>query len=235
MFAQVRQADSQEVLLQTYSGQMLRPTESGQFSLATAENTLVLSDEQLGHIFTLITDPRNRAILALMGCAGLRMRELCALELHSLVKRGTGGLVLVSQRGRDTARLVPIGPWAFGIVMTYLDATSRELGGEGPLFLPREWTEGTTAGTHRMAVHQVALVVMRTLKIAGIEVRPMGEHSASDQQVAVVPEVMRHTFVARFLRAGGRVLTLQPLLGHRTVDQTRRYVHRLLGSGARWG
>ncbi len=229
MFAQVQQADSVELILQTPSGQLIRPTDSGNFVVDRACHFQVLTDEELSRVFALITDPRNRAILALMVFGGLQMRDVVALDVSSLVERGKGGLVLIPQLARDTARLVPLGPWAFQIVLTYLESTNRLLGDEGPLFLTRESTEGADEGVRGLSRQEVSLVVMRTLLLAGIDRGPV-EEPGLDGQVAL-PEIMRHTFVARFLRAGGRTFNLQALLGHRSLDQTRRYVRRFLGYG----
>jgi site-specific recombinase XerC len=36
---------------------------------------------------------------------------------------------------------------------------------------------------------------------------------------------LRHTFASHFMMAGGNILTLQKLLGHRDVQTTMRYAH----------
>ena len=43
--------------------------------------------------------------------------------------------------------------------------------------------------------------------------------------VKIHPYMLRHTFATLFLRAGGNALALQRLMGHSTLEMTRRYVH----------
>ena len=61
----------------------------------------------------------------------------------------------------------------------------------------------------RMATHHVIHLVRQ----AGVEVKKAGPHT------------LRHTFALEFIRAGGDAFSLQKLLGHSTLDMTRRYVH----------
>jgi integrase len=59
------------------------------------------------------------------------------------------------------------------------------------------------------------------------------------------PHLLRHTFATNYLIAGGDVFTLQQILGHTTLEMTRRYVtlasthvslqHRKFSPMDRWG
>ena len=51
------------------------------------------------------------------------------------------------------------------------------------------------------------------------------EMYGKELSIKVHPYMLRHTFATLFLRAGGNALALQRLMGHSTLEMTKRYVH----------
>lgn len=221
-----------EPILRTTSGHFVAPTNSGQFTsvptpAAGAFRAQVLDEKTLARVFERITDPRNRAILALMVGAGLRMAEVAELEVASLLARAGGaGMVFLPATASTRARLVPLAAGLFRILTDYAESTGRQPGDPGPLFLRREASDGDEDGglTH----HHVAMVMMRSLHLAEVDVEPLVDKRQQDGML-VLPEVLRHTFVSRFLCKGGGLVALQQILGHTSLETTRAYVFRLLG------
>lgn len=151
-------------------------------------------------------DLRDRAMLeTLYGC-GLRVSELCALELTDLPE----GAELIRCRGKGAKdRLVPFAPSVAAAIRRYLDegrgALVRGNLAERHLFVTR-----LGKGFTRMGVFK--LLKERAL-VAGID------------PAAVSPHVLRHSFATSLLAHGADIRSIQEMLGHASVATTQIYTH----------
>ena len=145
---------------------------------------------------------RDVALVTLLLDTGLRIGEAIGLKLEDV--NWVEGYLHVT--GKTGPRVVPFGRRTKAALKAYVD---RERKAASPrirkLFLTRSGDPLTVdAGCQQ---------VSRLVRGAGASVRKAGPHT------------FRHTFAVEFVRAGGDAFTLQRLLGHSTLDMTRRYVH----------
>ncbi len=142
---------------------------------------------------------RDLALLLLLYAAGLRVSELCSLNIKDL-----GDVeVRVMGKGRKE-RLVPVAPVAVMAIDRYLALRSPEEESETPLFL--------AARGGRISRGEVARVVKKTARKAGIAKQ-------------VTPHTLRHSFATHLLQGGADLRVIQELLGHATIATTDRYTH----------
>ena len=145
---------------------------------------------------------RDRVVLELLYQSGLRVGELCALDVSDLdltngfaqVRRGKGG------RGR----VVPIGKLAVELVTNYLAHVRPKMANasERALIVGRNGPRLSTRGVGRL--------IDRCAKRVGLE----GE---------VTPHVLRHTCATHMLRGGANIRHLQEMLGHASIESTQIY------------
>ena len=140
--------------------------------------------------------PRDQAILEVLYGAGLRVSELCALDMADLA---LGEATIRVRHGKgQRERRVPIGPPG----VQALDAWLLERGGEpGPVFL--------NARGARLTDRSVRRIVQR-------------EGSRSGWPGAY-PHALRHAFATHLLDGGADLRSIQELLGHRSLSTTQRY------------
>lgn len=148
------------------------------------------------------TTRRDTALFTLLLDTGMRIGEATSLKLESIL--WSEGVLQAD--GKTGPRVVPFGRRSKAALKLYVD---RERRSRDPrvreVFLTRAGEPMTT----RMATHHV----IRVVREAGVDVGKAGPHT------------LRHTFAVEFIRAGGDAFSLQRLLGHTTLDMTRRYVH----------
>jgi integrase/recombinase XerD len=145
---------------------------------------------------------RDRAMLELGYGAGLRVSELCGIELHDLKEEDR--LILVRGKGKKE-RLVPYGKHAARALAGYLDAGRPHLAKDRVIsfvFLNRRGGKISRVGFYKN--------LKRHSATAGIEME-------------VSPHVLRHTFATHLLQGGADLRYVQELLGHADISTTQIY------------
>ncbi len=165
-------------------------------------------------------DPRGRdpwperdlALVATFCVTGIREGEAVALGMGSL--DGTPGarrLVVVGKGSKP--RTIPIETALEGVLEAYL-ATRRGRFERHDLEHPATPLFVDVRG-RRLSVDQVKYLIERLYVRAGLRARvPAG----------ALVHALRHTFATSALEAGADVVELQTLLGHASLDTTRRYL-----------
>lgn len=148
---------------------------------------------------------RDTAMILTLYDTGIRCQEFVGLSVNTLMLEK--GLLLIHGKG-DKDRVVPIGSKAMQAIVRYI-RREREPGHEGisALFLNRHGEPLTRFG--------VSIRLATLAKNAGLA------------RELCAPHAFRRGFAVQFLRNGGDVFTLQQIMGHTSLDMTRRYVNLL--------
>lgn len=149
---------------------------------------------------------RDRAVLELLYGSGLRVSELCALDLRHIEL--DAGTVRVLGKGRKE-RIVPLGQPTVRALRAYLGVranVSKPGSSLDPvaLFVTRRGA--------RLGVRQVQLFVHR-----------YGALGAG--RADLHPHALRHTCATHMLEGGADLRAIQEMLGHASLATTQRYTH----------
>jgi len=153
------------------------------------------------------TVQRDRAILELFYSSGIRVSELCGLNMDDLDLKE--GLIKVRGKG-NKERIVPIGQKAKEALKNYLAIRQilrikkKLLTEESPLFI------NNRGG--RISTRQIRRIVEKYAKTVGI-LEKIGPHT------------LRHTFASHLLMEGADLRVIQELLGHASLSTTQIYTH----------
>jgi site-specific recombinase XerD len=150
---------------------------------------------------------RDRAILELLYGSGLRVAELCGLDVADVDPEGQRVRVM-GKGGKE--RVVPLGDFASLAVRGYLDVGRAAFlpdppGQDGePLFLNRR--------RNRLTSRDARAVVERDVR-----------GTLTGRRVS--PHTLRHSFATHLLEGGADIRAVQELLGHASLATTQRYTH----------
>jgi integrase/recombinase XerD len=151
---------------------------------------------------------RDRAMLELLYATGLRVSELCRLEMTS-VERDMGVLRVTGKGNKQ--RLVPFGESAREAMDRYLgDGRPRLLKGRGSRYLfVTGWRTSKGGAMTRQAFWKL---IRRYGRQAGIF------HD-------LTPHVVRHSFATHLVEGGADLRSVQIMLGHADISTTQVYTH----------
>jgi len=155
---------------------------------------------------------RDLAVIATFCVTGVREAEASGLNIGSL--DGDRGARRVEVKGKGgKARPIPIDPALETVFEDYLRERRRRF--------PKEEIDRPNIALfvdvrgRRLTVHQIRYLVEKLYVRAGIRAQiPAG----------ALVHALRHTFATEALEAGADVVELQELLGHASLETTRRYL-----------
>ena len=172
----------------------------------------VLRADELGQLLDEDAQPerptaaRDDAVLELLYGSGLRVSELCGVDVGDL-DLGRG-LVRVLGKG-SKERLVPVGDAAAAAIEAHLARANAQLDGAD--------------GTHPAAGCGPELFRnARGKRLAPRDVRRIVDRRSP---VPTHPHALRHSFATHLLDGGADLRSVQELLGHADLETTQIYTH----------
>lgn len=148
---------------------------------------------------------RDVALLLTLFDTGIRLAEAIGLTVSDL--QPERGVVRVIGKG-NKERAVPVGTRAMTALSSYLRRERR----------PRH------AGVKHLFLNRSGQAMTRSC--VGIRLNLLATQLGIERAQAA-PHAFRRGFAVEFLRNGGDVFTLQQILGHSSLEMTRRYVNFL--------
>lgn len=146
---------------------------------------------------------RDAAMLELLYGTGLRVSELCALDVGDFERERFGVPLVLVRRGKGgKARQVPVGGSADRALAAYLPARAG-LGARGQALF-------VNAAGNRLTTRSVQRQVKRWTIAGGV---------AAD----ATPHSLRHSFATHLLDEGVDLRAIQDLLGHASLSSTQIY------------
>jgi site-specific recombinase XerD len=171
-----------------------------------------LSEEEIERVLATSLDTsyeslRNFAIMMLFLDTGMRLDELVNLKI-SRIDFTIGEMTIFGKGSKE--RKVPVGSRAKKALLDYLSIERPN-----PVNNQDDDQVFLTADGFALTHDAVEKVFQRIKKKVGLH--------------KLHPHICRHTFSVRYLVNGGDAFSLQKILGHTTLEMTRKYVN--LASG----
>ncbi len=161
----------------------------------------VLGEEELGKLFSALTNKKHKAVLFTAYSAGLRVSEVASLKIKN-IDSGRMQIIIEHAKGKKD-RYVPLSPVLLDILRGYIkDYKPRPT----EYLFESEQTKGAYPTRTLQRIFQMAK------EKAGIK-KEIGIHS------------LRHSFATHLLEKGTDIRYIKDLLGHFNIKTTERYLH----------
>ena len=186
-----------------YEKVLRRPEIRFDIPMAKAPKMLprVLSRDEVARVFAAASNPRARALLITTYAAGLRVSEVCALQLADIDSAPDRMCIKVRQGKGGKDRYTMLSPQLLQTLRDYWRA-----------YRPHIWLFPNPSGTGPIDVKAAQRMYCAARDKAGLG-HAGGIHT------------LRHCFATHLLESGVDIHTIQRLLGHSHVSTTMRYFH----------
>src|SRR5438105_4616793 len=160
---------------------------------------IILSQAEVAALLTISRNMKHRAILTTLYAAGLRVSELCQLQVTDI---DSARMVLRVRQGKgQDDRYVTLSPKLLPLLRQYWQQDEQ-----------RPWLFPGHPRTRPMTTRAVYSLC-----------RDAGQ--AAHLPKAIHPHLLRHAFATHLLEAGLALRRTQLLLGHRSLRTTSGYLH----------
>lgn len=166
--------------------------------------------EKLFHAIDVSTSEgaRNRAMLEVLYCSGLRVSELVDLKLNN-IHFDIGFLRIIGKGNKE--RLVPVGREALKFLTIYINEVREKYphkpaqkGHENYVFLNRNGKKLTRV---------MVFTIIKNLAL----------HIGLKKTIS--PHTFRHSFATHLIEGGADLRAVQEMLGHESITTTEIYTH----------
>jgi len=169
----------------------------------------VLSLEEIDALIAAMEDTptgrRNRAIVETMYGCGLRVSELCALQISHIDFRNA--VMLIRGKG-SKERLVPVNEVALTRIKNYVDTDRNDV--------PIASADADTVFLNSRGRHLSRVMIFYILRDAA---------ARAGIRTRLSPHTLRHSFATHLLEGGANLRSIQQMLGHESIATTQIYLH----------
>ena len=158
-----------------------------------------MDPDDVKQLFSVIDHPRDRAMITVLLRTGMRIGELLGTKMQDLHLKDRRIDIYEGEKNR-IGRVVYLSDDAIVALKRWLKI--RDVGHEFLFY---------AQGSKTMSYSTAHIIFARCLTKAGLTHKGYSLHA------------LRHTFASELLNAGMRIECLQPLMGHTSLDVTRRY------------